>query len=227
MPVIVFASSKGGAGKSTSALILATELAQKGKAVTLIDADPNRPMTRWAQRPNRPDNLTVISQISESTVIDEIENAARRTPFVIVDLEGTASAMVSYAISRADLVIIPTQPSELDGAEAARAIKHVMHQEKAYRRKIPYSILFTRTSAAIKPRMQRNVQEQFWSRKVPAFETQIRERDAYRALFLIGGTLATLKASEVGGLAGAVENARSFAAEVVEMLRQLPTAEAA
>ncbi len=40
MPTIVFASSKGGAGKSTSAVLLATQLAERGAEVTLIDADP-------------------------------------------------------------------------------------------------------------------------------------------------------------------------------------------
>jgi len=51
MPTIVFASPKGGAGKSTSAVVLATELAQKGAAVTVIDADPNHPVSQWAKRP--------------------------------------------------------------------------------------------------------------------------------------------------------------------------------
>ena len=51
MPTIVFASPKGGAGKSTSTVVLATELAQKGVAVTVIDADPNRPVSQWASGP--------------------------------------------------------------------------------------------------------------------------------------------------------------------------------
>lgn len=42
MPVVVFANPKGGAGKSTSAVILSTELARKGAAVTILDADPNK-----------------------------------------------------------------------------------------------------------------------------------------------------------------------------------------
>ena len=94
MPTIVFASPKGGAGKSTSAVLLATELALKGASVTIIDADPNKPVSQWAGREGRPQNLAVISDISEKTIIDEIENAARQTSFVIVDLEGTASMMV-------------------------------------------------------------------------------------------------------------------------------------
>ena len=112
MPTIVFASPKGGAGKSTSAVVLATELAQRGAAVTVIDADPNHPVSQWARRPGCPQTLTVIGAISEETIIDTIETASAKTAFVVVDLEGTASMTVAYAISRADLVIIPVQGSQ-------------------------------------------------------------------------------------------------------------------
>lgn len=108
MPTIVFASPKGGVGKSTSAVLLATELATRGATVTTIDADPNKPLSRWARRPGKPDTLAVIADVTEDFIIDEIEKAAQKTAFVIVDLEGTASMMVGYAMSRSDLVIIPT-----------------------------------------------------------------------------------------------------------------------
>ncbi len=52
MPVIVFASSKGGAGKTTACVTLAGELARQGKdkniKVSLIDADPNQHSAKWA-----------------------------------------------------------------------------------------------------------------------------------------------------------------------------------
>jgi cellulose biosynthesis protein BcsQ len=44
-PVVAFANPKGGAGKSTSALILAQTLTRAGASVTVIDADPNRPIS--------------------------------------------------------------------------------------------------------------------------------------------------------------------------------------
>ena len=79
MPTIVFASPKGGAGKSTSAVILATELALKGVEVTVIDADPNKPVSVWAKRPGRPENLTVLSSVSEESILEDIERAAHET----------------------------------------------------------------------------------------------------------------------------------------------------
>lgn len=220
MPTIVFASPKGGAGKSTSAVVLATELAQRGAAVTVIDADPNHPVSQWARRPGCPETLTVIGDVSETTIIDTIEDASAKTAFVIVDLEGTASMTVAYAISRADLVVIPVQGSQLDAAEAAKAIRLIRQQEKAFGRRIPYAVLFTRTSTAIKPRTFQHIRNEFSDHGVPAFQTQMHERDAFRAIFSFGGTLESLDLAQVSNVEAAIGNARAFAGEVITKLRQ-------
>lgn len=220
MPTIVFASPKGGAGKSTSAVVLATELAQRGAAVTVIDADPNHPVSQWARRPGCPETLTVIGDVSETTIIDTIEDASAKTAFVIVDLEGTASMTVAYAISRADLVVIPVQGSQLDAAEAAKAIRLIRQQEKAFARRIPYAVLFTRTSTAIKPRTFQHIRNEFSDHGVPAFQTQMHERDAFRAIFSFGGTLESLDLAQVSNVDAAIGNARAFAGEVITKLRQ-------
>jgi chromosome partitioning protein len=219
MPTIVFASPKGGVGKSTAAILLATELVSHGAPVTVIDADPNKPLSQWAARPGKPAALSVIASTSEDTIIDTIEKAATQTPFVIVDLEGTASMMVGYAMSRADLVIIPAQGSHLDASEAAKAIKLVRAQERAFARTIRYAVLFTRTSAAIRPRTLQSIEAEFLKNKIPMLASQLHERDAYRAIFSFGGTLAGLDASQVTNIPAAILNARTFASEVVAMLK--------
>src|ERR1700678_4342565 len=112
MPTIAFVSPKGGAGKTTSAFLLSTALL-KFYDVTIIDADPNHPIQKWANGGNVPARLRIVSDVDEDTIIERIGDAAARTPLVIVDLEGTASKIVLIAISQADFVIIPTQGSQL------------------------------------------------------------------------------------------------------------------
>ena len=220
MPTIVFASPKGGAGKSTSAVLLATELAMQRASVTIIDADPNKPVSRWAKRPGKPENLTVVGDVREDTIIDAIEAAATRTSFVIVDLEGTASMMVGYAMSRADLVIVPSQGSELDAVEAVKAVRLIHGQEKAFKRPIPFAVLLTRVGAAVVTRDLRDIRAQLAQASLPVFETQIVERAAYRAIFSFGGTLHTLDPQQVSNIKPAIMNARAFVAEVVALLQQ-------
>ena len=220
MPTIVFASPKGGVGKSTSAVILASELAT-GAGVTIIDADPNKPVSRWARRPGKPEAITIVADVTEETIIDQIEAAAQASAFVIVDLEGTASMMVGYAISRADLVIIPTQGSQLDASEAVKAIKLVRNMEKARDGKpIPAAVLFTRTSAAIRPRSLQAIEAEFHSGGIRVLNTQMHERDAFRAVFSFGGSLSALDANQVSNIKAAISNARGFAGEVVGILKQ-------
>jgi len=211
-------SSKGGCGKSTAALVLATELAQRGMAVTIIDVDPNQPITKWSRRPGKPALLTVVSNATESTLLDAIETAERQTPFVIVDLEGTANLTVAQAVSRADLVLIPLKGSLLDATEAVKAIRFVELQERGYRRTIPYALLYTQTNPAVRPRTLRGIENDFRERKVPVLATPLHERDAYKALFVFGGTLASLDPKEVSGLPAASANARQFVGEVVGKL---------
>jgi chromosome partitioning protein len=224
MPTIIFASPKGGVGKSTAAVLLATELAGFGAGVSMIDADPNKPLSQWAKRPGRPPNLEVIADVTEDTVIDVIEAAALKTPFVIVDLEGTASMMVGYAMSRADLVIIPVQGSHLDATEAAKAIKLVRAQERVFKRTIPYTILFTRTSVAIRTRTFQSIEDEFAENQIPMLRTHLHERDAYRALFAFGGTLSGLDPAQVSNITAGIANARLFTNEVVNTLKPKKTA---
>jgi chromosome partitioning protein len=218
MPTISFASPKGGAGKSTGAVLLASELTVRGTTVTIIDADPNQPVSRWGRKDGKPDNLTVVGNATEETLIDAIEDAARKTAFVIVDLEGTASLMVAQAMSRSDLVIIPTKGSALDATEAIKAIRFIRRQEKAYNRPIPFALLFTQTNPAVRPRTLKGIEAEMLEQGIPMFSTALHERDAYRAVFSFGGTLYTLKGDAVRNIPAAIKNARDFVAEVVGML---------
>ncbi len=147
MPVIPFVSPKGGSGKSTSALLLATFLA-KLYDVTVIDADPNRPIHDWAAGGNAPPRLTVVSDVEEDTIMERIEDAAAKTPFFIVDLEGTASKILLYAISHeADFVIVPMQGSHEDAKAASRAVRVIPDRaEKMTRAPKPFAVLLTRTN---------------------------------------------------------------------------------
>jgi chromosome partitioning protein len=225
VPTISFASSKGGAGKSTSAVLLATEIAVRGTTVTLLDADPNQPVSRWGRKPGRPEGLRVMSDITEESLIEAVEHSARETAFVIVDLEGTASLLVAQAMSRSDLVVIPCKGSVLDANEAVKAIKFIRRQEKAYSRTIPFALLFTQTNPAVRPRTLRSLEDDMAGQGVPMFHTAIHERDAYRALFAFGGTLYGLDPQLVRNLDAAIRNVRAFTAEVIAMLA--PAKEAA
>ncbi len=218
MPVIAFASPKGGAGKTTAALLLATELAHARKdfAVTLIDCDPRKWSTKFGQGGHVPNNMTILPKPSEDDILDVIAEAKSKTPFVIVDLEGTDSRLVAYAISRSDLVIIPTQAGPMEGESAGDTIKFIKLQEKAFNCRIPYAVLMTRMSAVIRSKIEKDLTAQMETADVPIFTTQLLERNAFKSIIAYKRPLWDLPLSTYK-LDDAKKNARAFAVEVIDM----------
>ncbi|MBC6445272.1 MAG: ParA family protein [Alphaproteobacteria bacterium GM202ARS2] len=221
MPVISFANGKGGSGKTTSALLLGCEFAEEID-LTIIDADPRHPISRWASLADTPSRLTIIENDSEKTILDQIEEASSKTTWVIIDLEGIASRRVSYAMTQSDLVIIPAQEQQQDALAAIDIIQEIERDSRAMRRTIPYSVLFTRTRVVAKSRTARHIAEQFRSsEKIDVFDTELNERDAFAALYTTGGTLRDLNSNVVNNIDKAIENSYAFAAEVVRKVQAI------
>lgn len=219
MPVVAFVSPKGGVGKTTATILLASEIADSGGRVTIVDADPNEPLVAWAELPGRPDNISVIRCRSENDITDVIRTAEEEVDFVLVDLEGAATAAVTFAIGCADLVLIPCKGSHLDAAQAARAIQLVQSASKAMKRKIPFAILFTQIPT-LRSTNHNDIVTQFNDAEIPVLPVVIFNREAYRTVFATGGTLQSLDAKGNGNMKSAQENASAYADAVVAMLKQ-------
>jgi chromosome partitioning protein len=217
MPTIVFVSPKGGVGKTTAALLLANQLAT-AYDVTVIDADPNHPIKAWSAGGNAPPRLSVVSDVDEDNIIECIEAAAERTPIVIVDLEGTAAKIVVLAVSQADLAVIPIQGSQLDAEQASRAIKVIKQREKMTGRALPYAVLLTRTNPVIRTRTMSHIQQGLIEAGIPVMQTELHDREAFRAVFSFRQTLQGLDPREVANLDKAQANAEEYATEVVRGL---------
>lgn len=219
MAVIAFVSPKGGVGKTTAAVLLACELAERADVI-LLDADPNQPIRNWARLDNLPPRITVWGDVTQETIIDHIEDASSKAPFVIVDCEGTASLTVAYAIGQADLVIVPSQGSHLDAKQAARALSVIRIEEKRAKRPIAHGVLLTRTNPKIRTRSLAHVANELKDHGVHVLHAQLDEREAFRAIFGFGGSIRSLDPSQVANLEKAIKNAAAFATEVVGMLRE-------
>jgi chromosome partitioning protein len=218
MPIISFIQPKGGAGKSTSALILAAELA-KGAKVIVIDADPNAPIAKWSRRGGGITYLEIVQAAKEDSIFDLVDEAQKKAAFIIVDTEGVADLQAAYTISVSDFVIIPSQGSALDQDNAARAIKLIKDQERQTRRRIPHAVLFTRVNAAIRSRGMAAAEGQLVEHGIDVFETRIIEREAFKAIFSFNTTIDNLNPEQVSGMEKAKTNAREFAREVIRRLK--------
>lgn len=222
MPVIVMASPKGGVGKSTCAVLLASQFARMGAEVTVLDCDPNKSLTRWASH-GTPKGVTLLSDIGRSEIVPTIREADGDGKIVIVDLEGVASQLVSRAISQADLVIVPMQPTALDAEIGSEALALVREEEEALGRRIRHAVVLTKTSAAVKSRVQKELEEQLRGAGIDVIEPSLVARAAFSEIFAYGTDLtAMMQDPEMvtgGKVDKAITNAQGFTEAVYERLK--------
>lgn len=215
MPVISFANAKGGAGKTTAALILATELAAQGYRVTILDADPQRWISGWHELTGPQRNLTVISEVSMGSLQSHIRENRDATDYFIVDLAGARDALVATAIGLSDHVMIPVQGCAMDARGAAQILELLQQLDQRAGVRIAHSVVLTRMSAVVTTRAMGAIKQVLAERGVAVLDTTIAERAAFRDIFDCGGTLRTMDPNRVSNLEKARENARLFAEEVL------------
>jgi len=221
MPNVAFISPKGGAGKTTAALVLALGLAEQGLRVALIDSDPNKPLLRWASLPGKPEGISVHVAPTIPDIRDAMAEARRHEPhWTIIDTEGTVRGSMVFAALRLDLVITPLTGSQLDVTEAIKAAEIVETFGKRGGSKLLHRCLLTRVPAALKPRSLQAVVQQLKEAEIEILPIALIEKEAFRDLFTGGGGLAALEQRDTYGVQAARQNASAFVSAVIGTLQQ-------
>ncbi|ROT86278.1 ParA family protein [Bifidobacterium mongoliense] len=131
---ITFANTKGGAAKTTSALMFGLVLAARGEKVEIRDTDPSGGATDWKKMAQK--NGTPLPFLVHSANMKEVdEPPVDDADWVLIDTPPLQAEIIQAAIAAADLVVLTTQPSKLD---VTRAIETAEAVDK------PMTVLVTR-----------------------------------------------------------------------------------
>ncbi|ACP25904.1 putative chromosome partitioning protein A [Sinorhizobium fredii NGR234] len=222
MAVITLANAKGGAGKTTAALILATELARQGNRVVILDADPQRWITSWSEVSGHVANIEVISHVTPASLPCHVRELKGEADFIVIDLAGAKDAIVALALGLSDQVLIPVQGCAMDARGAVQILELIRQIEQKARMRINHSVVLTRVNSLVTTRALQAIKALLASRGVSVLDTPIIERAAFREIFELGGTLQTMDANRVSNLDKARENAFALASEVQKLLPVTP-----
>lgn len=111
--IIVLGSQKGGVGKSTLAVSIATCLLSRGKKVLIVDADDQKSVLTWYN--NRPEELPHIPVTGATGNIKAmLKEHEKSYHYVIADCAGRDSAEMRSGLMAADVFISPLRPSQMD-----------------------------------------------------------------------------------------------------------------
>jgi chromosome partitioning protein len=178
--IITCASFKGGVGKTTSAVHIATYL-QLRSPTLLIDGDPNRSATGWTKRGSLP-----------FKVVDERQAAryAREYEHIVIDTEARPEESdLKELADGCNLLVIPTMP---DALSLDALIQTVDALEKIGSNR--YRILLT----IVPPKPSHDgedAREILQSRGLPLFLTDIPRLVAFQKAALLGQPVSKINDS--------------------------------
>lgn len=139
MNVLVFASRKGGSGKSTLTAHLAAYAHTLSRSCLLIDTDPQGSLTLW----HTLRQTDAVPLRAAQHGLGDILKAAKRdgVDWVFVDTPPNMSTTVTDAIHAATLVVIPCRPGVFD----LDAVKETVACARAARK--PYAVVINAAPA--------------------------------------------------------------------------------
>lgn len=207
MNILVFASRKGGTGKSTLAAHLASYCFKASGSCLLIDADPQGSLTLWHGMRGS-DALVLKDGLSGFN--DTVEQARRDgVEWVFVDTPPLVSEKVSEAIAAATLIVIPARPAIFD----LNAVTETIAVARLAQR--PYAVVLN----GVPPRrlgtespMATFARRSFGALGAPVWSGQITHRTHLATSLNDGGCIdeggieQRLAAEEIAALWRAVEN---------------------
>ncbi len=120
--IVAFLNQKGGVGKSTLSIHMATALALRGSRVLLVDADPQHSALDW-QASRQTDPLLPVIGLPTKTLHKEVAMHARNYDHIIIDGPPRVNELARAAILASDIVLIPVNPSPYDVWAAAEIVQ--------------------------------------------------------------------------------------------------------
>ncbi len=181
MQVIVVASSKGGAGKSTLSTNLAAHFALQGKRTVLIDADRQKSATHWCEK--RAGLESAVLPIDGSKKGWK-KNLPSQTDVVIVD--SPAGAMgddLEDFLELATAVLVPVLPSTIDLEATVPFLNSLATTARVKKGKLPVALVGNRLKPWTGASQQAITQIKAWPYPVVG---ELRDTQAYVLMVALG-----------------------------------------
>ena len=220
MTIISFANSKGGAGKSTLCLLIASELAAAGTKVLIIDADEQQSCSQWAERCRKAGTLPDAIIIKPASTPEDLKSLLQESEvdIVLIDVQGSMNKMLIAAIVASDVTIVPAKANIMEMNETVKLFQWA----EANLRRAPLRLVLMRVEGIdVNTTAFKDAVQVIRQNNLPAFGTFIRSRKVYEQFSNNAGSLATI--AEDPSKTEQVEKARaniiSLISDISELLK--------
>lgn len=175
MTIIAVANTKGGVGKSTTAVHLAAWLHEQGHSVLLADCDTQHSSSEWLKEAC-PDVPTVILD-KPNDILNELPLLAADVDYVVADGPGSQTETSRALLLRADLAIVPCKASMLEVRALAKATE-VLRQAQEIRGGKPSAVIVL-SMVGKNYRLTKDMEDAADALNLPLAETPLILRQVY------------------------------------------------
>lgn len=207
--IVALLNQKGGTGKTTLGLHLAGEWARRGARVMLVDADPQGSALDWSQARGVEalPRLFGVLGLARDTLHREVPELARDADMVVIDGPPRVAGLMRSALLAADLVLIPVQPSPLDGWASAEMLS-LLAEARSFRPGLAARFVLNRCAA--RTIIARETATALADHEPPLLATHIGQRVIFAEVIQRGRLAFELNprcaaAREIAALSAAVE----------------------
>jgi chromosome partitioning protein len=173
--VVAILNQKGGVGKTTLAVHIATALGRKNRKVLLLDSDPQGSSLDWAAARHGEPLFPVVG-LPKSSIHKELPNLAKDYDLVIIDGPPRVYDVARSAIMASDLVLVPVQPSPYD-VWAAKEIIDLLNEAGVYKPTLKKAFVINRK--IVNTAIGRDVAEALSEYPIPVLKTAVGQRVAF------------------------------------------------
>lgn len=185
--VVTVANQKGGSGKTTVSMNLASALARRGYKVLVVDADKQSSAMLWSGNSENGFPASVVSLAENKNIHNEVSRLAKDYQFIIIDCPPAADSLVSVRVMPvSDLVLVPLKPAPMD-MWATMTLKIAIDQAQAMNSALQARIVMNQCQ--MRTRLTREVIEVANQIGIPLLSTTISQRIAFSEMPGAGATI--------------------------------------